>query len=166
MPGCLSNFGTQNDDLGESGDEAADTGTGECGPATATVARAIDGDTLELIGGERVRLILVDTPESTHEPVDCYGLEAFEYTQALTEGEEIELTYDAECRDQYDRLLAYVNLASDGTDLNAHLVEDGYACVLHIPPNGNDRVDEFYELEDAAEAAGLGLWGACTNPCG
>lgn len=166
LPGCLSNFGTQNDDLGESGDDSADGGNGECGPATATVARAIDGDTLELIGGERVRLILVNTPETSTEPPDCFGPEAFEFTQALTEGEEIELTYDAECRDQFDRLLAYVTLTSDGTDVDATLVQEGYACVLHIPPNGNDRVDEFYGYLDEARDANKGMWGACTDPCG
>jgi micrococcal nuclease len=165
-PGCLSNFGTQNDHLDDAGDDAADGGDGDCGPATGTVARAIDGDTLELIGGERVRLILVNTPETSGDSPDCFGPEAFEFTQALTEGQEVELTYDAECRDQFDRLLAYVVLADDGTDVDATLVREGYACVLHIPPNGNDRVEEFYGYLDEARDADKGMWGACTNPCG
>jgi len=46
------------------------------------------------------------------------------------------------------------------------LVERGYACVLHIPPDGDDRAAEFTALEAAARAAHRGLWGACDPiPC-
>lgn len=40
-----------------------------------TVARMVDGDTIEVAGGERVRLIGVDTPE-VHGGTECYGQQA------------------------------------------------------------------------------------------
>ena len=47
--------------------------------STRTVERVIDGDTLVLDGGERVRLIGVDTPETVHpsKPVEYFGTEAW-----------------------------------------------------------------------------------------
>jgi micrococcal nuclease len=131
-----------------------------CGPGSAVVARVVDGDTVELESGERVRYLLVDTPEVSGTS-DCFGPEAREYNRELVEGKTVELDYDVECRDAYDRLLAYVSL--DGRDINALLVERGYACVLHIPPNGEERVDEFEALEDEARVGMVGLWGACAE---
>ncbi|HET6582656.1 MAG TPA: thermonuclease family protein [Nannocystaceae bacterium] len=130
-----------------------------CGPREAVVAEVIDGDTIELDSGERVRYLLVDTPESTNGKNDCYGHEASDFNRDLVLGRTIALEYDEVCTDAYDRLLAYVEL--DGRDINALLVERGYACVLQIPPNGADRVDEFESLELAAQTGLVGMWGAC-----
>ena len=135
----------------------------EQGPSSAVVDRVIDGDTIELDSGERVRYLMVDTPENTSE-VECYGPEAATYNASLVEGQEVELRYDVERTDRYDRLLAYVSV--QGREVNTLLVERGYACVLHIPPNGNDREDEFESLEATARAENRGLWGACEErPC-
>ncbi len=132
-----------------------------CGPEHATVQRAIDGDTIELEDGTRVRYLMVDSPESTNGKDDCYGAEATEFNRQLVEGKQVTLRYDQDCEDQYGRVLAYVEV--DGREVNSLLVERGYACVLHIPPNGDDRVDEFEDLEDAAQAGAKGLWGACAE---
>lgn len=134
-----------------------------CGPAQGTVARVIDGDTIQLESGERIRYLLVDTPESTS-TVECYGDEATLANASFVAGQVIELEYDVECTDRFDRLLAYVTF--NGRDINRELVDQGYACVLHIPPNGAERVDLYRGLESRAESEGRGLWGACTeNPC-
>jgi micrococcal nuclease len=80
-------------------------------------------------------------------------------------GRAVALEYGPSCRDRYGRLLAYVTV--DGLDVNAELVAAGYACVLHIPPNGEDRIGEFRALELQAQANDAGLWGACASkPCG
>ena len=52
------------------------------------VRRAIDGDTLLLINGERVRLIGVDTPETKHpqKPVQYFGREAYLFTKQMIDG--------------------------------------------------------------------------------
>lgn len=135
----------------------------DCGPTTAVVSRVIDGDTIELESGERVRYLMIDTPEDTSE-IECYGPEATAQNRDLVEGQEVELSYDAECTDRFDRLLAYVRVSD--REVNSILVERGYACVLYIPPNGTERKDEFDELELRARSGDFGLWGACeTIPC-
>jgi micrococcal nuclease len=146
------------------GAAACTTQAFECGPSEAVVRRVIDGDTVELATGERVRYLLVDTPESTGGAVECFGLEARDENRALVEGRRVSLRYDAVCRDRYDRLLAYVTV--DGIDVNALLIEEGYACTLVIPPNGSERAAEFLALEQGARDRALGLWGDCPAiPC-
>jgi micrococcal nuclease len=83
----------------------------------------------------------------------------------LVLGKRVVLTYDsAECTDRYDRLLAYVTV--DGQEVNSLLVQRGYACVLHIPPAGDSREDEFKAYQAEAKAAGRGLWSQCDPiPC-
>jgi micrococcal nuclease len=135
-----------------------------CGPTTAVVARVIDGDTIELASGEKIRYLLVNTPETTGGKNECYGANAVQFNRDLVEGKTVELEYDQVCTDRFDRTLAYVRV--NGQEVNTLLIERGYACVLHIPPNGDDRADEFEALEDAAKAANRGLWGACSPiPC-
>jgi micrococcal nuclease len=136
-----------------------DDGGGE----TATVGRVIDGDTIELTDMRRVRYLMIDTPESTTE-TECYGPEAKQFNIDLVDGKDISMTFDAVREDQFGRLLAYVTV--DGVEINPVIVERGYACVLHIPPNGDDRVQEFEELELRARTLGRGLWTACSPiPC-
>ena len=139
--------------------DAGDSGSGRCGPATAIVERVVDGDTVELEGGERVRYLMIDTPESTQGATDCYGTESADFNRSLVEGKEVELTYDVDCDDQYDRLLAFVSV--DGREVNSLLVERGLACVLVIPPNGQERQSEFEAAEQRAENDLVGMWGAC-----
>ena len=134
-----------------------------CGPTRALVARVIDGDTIELSSGARVRYLLVDTPENTHR-VECFGAEATRFNQALVEGREVRLRYDSECSDRFGRLLAYVEV--DGRVVNQLLVEQGYACVLRIPPNGASDASLYEALETRAIDEGRGLWSVCQeNPC-
>jgi micrococcal nuclease len=144
----------------EQAESADETGSEEgCGPSTAVVERVIDGDTVVLESGERVRYILIDTPEITNGKNECWGTQASEYNSMLVLGKTVTLIYDAECEDQYGRLLAYLEV--DDLEINRELIATGQGCVLHIPPNGNAKVDEYRALEDAAKQAGLGMWGAC-----
>ena len=68
------------------------------------------------------------------------------------------LVFDAERRDVYDRLLAYVHLGD--TFVNAELVRRGYARTLEIAPNTR-FAGLFDRLKQAAANAGRGLWGEC-----
>jgi micrococcal nuclease len=138
-------------------------GPPDCGPTQGVVEEVLDGDTIVLSTGEHIRYLMVDTPE-IHEPIGCFGPEASEYNRTLVQGKTVHLSYDVECRDRYDRLLAYVEL--DGRSVNELLLTRGFACVLHISPNGNDRVDEYRRLEEQAQVGEVGLWAACTeSPC-
>jgi micrococcal nuclease len=143
---------------GDGGDD------GRCGATSGMVERVIDGDTIELVGGERIRYLMVNTPETTGGKNECYGLNAVTFNKDLVLGKQVALRHDVECQDMFGRTLAYVEVS--GQEVNKLLVERGYACVLHIPPNGDDRADEFDALEDAAKLAKRGLWGACDPiPC-
>jgi Staphylococcal nuclease homologue len=80
--------------------------------AAVIVKRVIDGNTLELSTGEKVRLIGVDTPETKdpREPVQYFGKEATAFTMQLVEGKRLRLEYDQQRQDTYGRVLAYVYL--------------------------------------------------------
>jgi micrococcal nuclease len=130
---------------------------------TVQVTRVVDGDTIEVDyegRTEDVRYIGVDTPESVKPdtPVQCYALAASHYNERLVDGRRVRLVFDAEPRDDYDRLLAYVYLG--GTFVNAELVRRGYATTLTIAPNTR-FAGLFDRLEQAAANAGRGLWGEC-----
>jgi len=136
-------------------------GGSPCGPSRAVVDRVIDGDTVVLASGQKVRYLLVDAPETTNGHDDCFGANAAQFNSDLVLGKEIELDYDAQCTDIYGRLLAYVSVG--GQEVNTLEVQRGYACVLYIPPDGKDRHAEFEQYEVDAKAAGRGMWSACTG---
>jgi micrococcal nuclease len=138
-------------------------------PATsfgeAQVVRVVDGDTIRVrLGGreERVRYIGIDTPESVKPgtPVQCYAKHAARANAALVAGRRVRLVGDAEARDRYGRLLAYVYRVPDGAFVNAALVRDGYARTMTIPPNVA-HADQFATLARGARQAGRGLWRSC-----
>lgn len=136
------------------------------------VEHAVDGDTLKLNNGERVRLIGVDTPETHENPkllrdakksgedvqtILQMGREAHDFTRKIAEGQEVRLEFDVQSRDRYGRLLAYVYL-SDGTFLNEEIIRSGYAYPMTIPPNVR-HAQNFRSLFEQARAKHLGLWG-------
>jgi micrococcal nuclease len=129
---------------------------------TQRVERVVDGDTIVLAGGERVRYIGVDTPESVKPgtPVQCFAKAASRFNARLVEGKRVRLRYDAERQDRYGRTLAYVYREADGLFVNAELVRRGYATTLTIPPNVA-HADDFRKLASAARRAGRGLWSSC-----
>ena len=131
-----------------------------CGSTQGTVERVIDGDTIVLTTGEKIRYLLVDAPETTNGHDDCYGSNASQFNSDLVLGKPITLAYDVQCTDMYGRTLAYVSV--DGQEVNTLLVQRGYACVLHIPPDGDSRADEFKAYQAEAKQNMRGLWGACT----
>jgi len=122
------------------------------------VQRVVDGDTVELAGRGKARLIGVDTPE-VYGGDECFGEQASEFTKAEVDGQPVRFTVGREARDRYGRLLVYVWKAG-GQSLNARLVAGGYARVLTIPPN--DRyAARFARLARDARGRDDGLWGTC-----
>lgn len=134
-------------------------GVGQAQERWAVVQRVVDGDTVVLTTGERVRYIGVDTPEMHHpkRPVEAYAREAKEFNRKLVEGKNIRLEFDLDRFDKYGRLLAYVYLR-DGTFVNAELLAQGYAQLLTIPPNVK-YTELFVQYQREAREAGRGLWG-------
>jgi micrococcal nuclease len=133
--------------------------------ASGQVVRVVDGDTIRVrLGGaeERVRYIGVDTPETVKpgSPVQCFGKAASAFNARLVRDRRVRLKFDAERRDRYGRLLAYVYRVPDGLFVNAELVRRGYAQPLTIAPNVHHTGD-FRRLARSARRAGRGLWAAC-----
>jgi micrococcal nuclease len=150
---------------------AAYTATATSGGGTektaGNVLRVVDGDTIHVsVGGqdESVRYIGVDTPESVKPgtPVQCFAKRASAYNERLVAGEQVRLVLDAEHRDRYGRLLAYVYRERDGLFVNAALVRGGYAVPLTIPPNVA-HADEFRQMAATARRKGRGLWSSCRS---
>jgi micrococcal nuclease len=129
----------------------------------AEVRRVTDGDTfVAMVAGreERVRVIGVDTPETVapDRPVERFGKQAAAFAERYLAGATVRLAGDAEPRDRYGRMLAYVWLA-DGTFWNALLVAEGYAQQLTIPPNVA-YAGLFRRLAAEARREHRGLWAA------
>lgn len=145
---------------------AAPGGAG-LGEGGAVIRRVVDGDTIVARIGtssadETIRLIGIDTPE-TKKPntdVECFGQQASDRLhELLPEGTTVRLERDAEARDRYDRLLAYVYLP-DGTFVNLAMVNDGFAAPLTIPPNVA-YTEQFTAAGRTARTEGRGLWSSC-----
>ena len=131
----------------------------------ARVTRVVDGDTIAVtIDGrrEKVRYIGIDTPETKkpNTPVQCFGKAAGHENERLVDRQNVRLVLDAEARDRYGRLLAYVYRAKDNMFVNAELVRRGFATTLTVPPNVR-FASLFSKLARDARRAGRGLWSRC-----
>ncbi|HEX2050602.1 MAG TPA: thermonuclease family protein [Actinomycetota bacterium] len=136
-------------------------------PLAGRVVRVVDGDTVRvrLDGGVvAVRYIGIDTPESGRPdtPVQCYARRATAENARLVAGRRVRLVLDAERRDRFGRLLAYVFRVGDGVFVNAALVRGAYARTLTIPPNVR-FAGRFAALARDARRERRGLWGACAR---
>lgn len=140
------------------------------------VVKVVDGDTFtcRLEGKEevKVRLIGVDTPESTDNPkarrdaertgrsleqIISMGKLAKDFTKSLLpEGTTVYLEFDVQTTDRYGRLLAYVWLP-DGRLLNEVLIREGYAQVYTVPPNVKYQ-ERLLDAQRRAREEGKGLW--------
>ncbi len=128
--------------------------------STEKVVRIIDGDTFEIEGGIKVRLIGVDTPEmkNKNKTIDCFAQEAKQKMEKLLNGREVVLEKDVSETDRYGRLLRYVYLGDEM--INDTLVRDGYAKIATFPPDVKFK-DQFLASERLAREAKSGLWSAC-----
>lgn len=132
----------------------------------ATVSRVVDGDTFELSDGRKVRLIGVNTPESTTRTEE-YGKEASHYTHSKLDGQQIWLQKDVSETDQYGRLLriVWMQIPTDVENekemrskmLNADLVLNGYAEPSTYPPDVKYS-QYFVKFAREAREHDKGLW--------
>lgn len=135
------------------------------------ISRVIDGDTMVLSDGRRVRLIGVDTPEVYYsekllkdskktgkdvKTIQAMGRQASAFTKDLCRGKKVRLEYDVDLKDRYNRTLAYVYL-EDGTFVNARIIQEGFAQVMTVVPNVK-YAELFLKLQKEAREAGRGLW--------
>jgi len=133
--------------------EPTRTGTGE----GAQVAFVVDGDTVELTDGRRVRYVGINTPEIGQPHAD----EAQAFNETLVAGQAVWLETGEQARDQYDRLLAHVWVGD--TFVNLALARQGYANAYTVPPNLR-YADALARAEREAREAGRGLWAPADVP--
>lgn len=128
------------------------------GEEWAMVARVIDGDTIELENGEKLRYIGINTPESVdpRRKVECFGKESAAFNKSMVEGIHVRLEKDISDRDKYGRLLRFVYL-EDGTLVNEVLVREGYAYASPYVPDLS-RKELFRGAESDAKENHRGLW--------
>ena len=129
----------------------------------AEVVRVVDGDTVIVKtdegAEERVRLLLIDTPESVHptEPEQLFGKESSEYAkEVLKEGDVIKLEIGKPERDRYDRLLAYIWI--DDVNFNQLMIEKGYARVGYVYEPNTKYLNEFEKAEREAKDERKNIW--------
>lgn len=133
-----------------------------------TVTQVIDGDTVEIEGGERVRLLGIDTPEDKRirtgrdgkkrlVPAQPFFIEAKLLLRELAAKKRVKMTVGAESVGYYGRTLAHLYLP-DGTDVQQELLRRGYAMVTAYPPN-IAHLQAYAAVESEACRGGIGLWG-------
>lgn len=129
----------------------------------AKIVRVVDGDTVIVETKEeieeRVRLLLIDTPESVHpqKEKELFGEEASDYAkEMLQEGDVVTLEIGNPERDRYDRLLAYIWV--DDVNFNEHMIEKGYARVGYVYEPNTKYIDEFRKAEQKAKKEKINIW--------
>lgn len=157
---CGSSFGQNDQEKDSATNTNEETRSDGVKLLPVIVTNVVDGDTIDVKihnKEERVRLLLIDTPETKHpsKPVQAFGPEAFEYTKRALLGKKVGLEKDVSERDRYGRLLAYIWL--DGKMHNAELIEKGLARVATFPPDIK-YVNYFREKQLEAQKQGVGIW--------
>lgn len=137
-------------------------------PSASLVTKVVDGDTIQISTGQKVRYIGIDTPE-TKDPKkgkQCFGEEAYLKNKELVEGKELTMVKDVSETDRYGRLLRYVYITDPNSTnsakifVNEYLVKEGYAYAATFPPDVKYS-EYFRQLQTEAMKNKKGLWGKC-----
>jgi len=133
----------------------------------SVVTRVVDGDTVIINSGEKVRLIGINTPETVDpkKQRECFGKEASDESKKILTGRTVHLETDPsqDLYDKYGRMLAYVFL-QDGTNFNQLMIENGYGYeYTYDLPYVYQK--DFKQAEIEAQKNKRGLWasGVCGN---
>ena len=124
------------------------------------VTQVLDGDTMELQGGDQLRLLAIDTPEKD-EPLHDEAT-AFLARKSLDKMADIE--YANQRRDKYGRLLGY--LFVDTLFVNKAIIDSGYGCLYLFDDNdlGSDQVRTLLDAQRSAIGRRVGLWSLPHEP--
>jgi micrococcal nuclease len=127
------------------------------------IARVVDGDTVYLTNGSRVRLVQIDTPEVYYLP-ECYGAQASAATRRLLPaGTPVRLYREpkTDSVDRYGRLLRYVVRVRGELNVNVQLVRVGAAAPYFYHHRRGRYAGLLVRLALRARARHAGLWGRC-----
>ena len=127
-------------------------------PGIYHVERVVDGDTLLLANGARIRLIGADTPETVrpNHPVEPWGPEATEFTRQLVAGGRVRLEFDGPRKDKYGRFLAHVWV--EDRELAEELLRAGLARATTHYRYSAAMKSRFRRAEARARSDSRGIW--------
>jgi micrococcal nuclease len=131
--------------------------------AVYRIDHVVDGDTVDLRNGAKIRLVQIDTPE-VYFSAECYGKQASAITKRLLpSGTAVFLRAEpaTDRVDEYGRLLRYVVRARDRLDVNLYLVRVGAAAPYFYDGRRGRYAGLLDRLARRARARHLGLWAAC-----
>jgi endonuclease YncB( thermonuclease family) len=127
------------------------------------IARVVDGDTVYLTNGAKIRLVQIDTPE-VYFGAECWGHQASaETSRLLPRGTAVRLAREpaTDSVDRYGRLLRYVIRVRDGLNVNVFLVRHGDAAPYFYASRKGRYAMVLKRAALRARAHHRGLWGAC-----
>jgi len=126
----------------------------------ATVRYVIDGDTLDLVDGRRVRLLGIDAPEAGFQEkiAEPWAEESTEWLRDRVEGYEVTLRIDEKETDRYGRTLAWI-FDVNGVLVNQQILTEGHAKLLSSFGLPIDLEPALREAESRARIQKSGLWG-------
>lgn len=125
-----------------------------------TVRYVIDGDTVDLADGRRIRLLGIDAPEAgfQNKTAEPWSEESTSWLRDRIEGRDVQLRIDSEEKDRYGRTLAWI-FHSDGTLINQESLREGHAKLLADFGLPADLEPALREAESEARVQKRGLWG-------
>jgi endonuclease YncB( thermonuclease family) len=132
------------------------------------VREVIDGDTIVLRDGRKVRYLGINAPEHGQP----YAREATNFNRRLVSGLPVRLEFDQVRADRHGRLLAYVyatkcevrgTKCGEETMVNEQLLAEGLAHVFFMPPNTR-FTERFLQVQEKAHTAKRGMWKAVRGP--
>ncbi len=136
------------------------------------VQKVYDGDTFLIENSIKIRLIGVDTPESSEsnklfrdsaksgikpEKIIRLGKISYSFTKKMCEHKRVRLEFDNQKKDRYGRLLAYVYLP-DGQMLNELIIRSGYGFAYIKFPFKEEYRSRFIFAQEEAKKTAMGLW--------
>lgn len=129
-----------------------------------TISKVIDGDTVHLNDGRKIRFIAVNTPEigrkgKASQPFARKAFKALK--KILAHSKKVGLSYDQDKKDRYQRILAYITL-ENGHSVGRELLRQGLAHTIVVPPN-TKYINCYREVEEKARALRLGIWTLAEN---
>ncbi len=130
---------------------------------TYVISRVVDGDTVDLTNGAKIRLVQIDTPE-VYFGVECWGRQASAETKKLLPpGTAVRLAPEpaTDRVDRYGRLLRYVIRVRDGLNVNVFLVAHGDAAPYFYDGRQGRYASVLTRDALRARVGHRGLWGAC-----
>lgn len=170
---CVCVFFTKTVIANESGGSSPSVNCpGSSKAETAFVHHIIDGDTLVLTNGKKVRLLGINTPEvnfrkpGKSQPLAVQARQRLQ--EMLPDGSQVSLIFDQRRKDRYKRLLAFVRyLDKEGIeqDIGEQLLKQGLAWQYLILPNQLCWSD-YRHAENKAYSQQKGVWDSANYQTG